>query len=455
MPVLFATLLVPALLTWALGSALSLSEEDMIIVFVALLFITFLLSVAGAHLLEHGQRFRRHKLLEDMTATQKLQWVLGQRQIAAALVTLLAIAGWVAYRVGTYDGIGPAKPTDNPAAVAASSPISSPGPTASLAYQSVPLPTRKPGVAASTTNALAAPDQASTNPQAKVDAQTKAQAQAVGKAEAVVQAKALEHANAKSDALAKALEQARAEAQARAVVEAKLKTDAQTQVNLQTEAKVKADALARAEVNANAKALEQANAKADALAKALELARAEAKAEGVAQAKALEQARAEAKASAQTRTMADVKPKAQELAKAPAPNQTMLPTAPPTKPTQAARDELRQIDAVVRQWAKVWAAGEVDQYIAMYSESFVPDDRVTRSQWEKIRRQRVGNARGMAIDIRDLTITQLTQTEAQAVFVQNYLAVGIKDQMRKILILEKTGDQWRIASERAASGAGQ
>ena len=97
----------------------------------------------------------------------------------------------------------------------------------------------------------------------------------------------------------------------------------------------------------------------------------------------------------------------------------------------------------------------VDQYLAMYSDSFVPDDRVTRSQWEKIRRQRVGNARGMAIDIRDLTITQLTQTKAQAVFVQSYQAVGIKDQMRKMLILEKTGDRWRIASERAALGAGK
>ena len=138
MPVLLATLLVPALLTWALSSALRLSEEDMMIVFVTLLFLTFLLSVAGAHLLEHGQRFRRQKLLEDMTTTQKLQWVLGQREIVAALVALLALAVWVAYRVGTSDGIGPAKPTDNLGAVAASSPVSSPVSSASLAYNNPP-----------------------------------------------------------------------------------------------------------------------------------------------------------------------------------------------------------------------------------------------------------------------------------------------------------------------------
>ncbi|MFO1262995.1 MAG: nuclear transport factor 2 family protein [Rhodoferax sp.] len=99
MPALLATLLLPALLTWGLGSAFRLSEEDMMIVFVVLFLLTFLISVAGAHVMEHGQRFRRQKLLEDMTPAQKLQWLLGQRQVVAALAGFVALAAWGAYRI--------------------------------------------------------------------------------------------------------------------------------------------------------------------------------------------------------------------------------------------------------------------------------------------------------------------------------------------------------------------
>lgn len=156
MPVLLATLLVPALLTWGLSNALRLSEEDMVIVFVALFLLTFLVSVAGAHLLEHGQRFRRQKLLEDMTTTQKLRWLLSQRAVVGAGLGLIALAAWGSYRFGRHEA-APAAPT---VATAPSTPASVPAAPAPVVVASSvsPAPAQAASAAPSAPAMLAATD---------------------------------------------------------------------------------------------------------------------------------------------------------------------------------------------------------------------------------------------------------------------------------------------------------
>lgn len=163
MPVLLATLLVPALLTWGLSSTLRLSEEDLVIVFVALFLLTFLVSVAGAHLLEHGQRFRRQKLLEDMTTTQKLQWLLSQRMVVAAGLGLVALAAWGTYRFNTSTS-APPTPTLTQAAPAPSAPASAVVPAVAVAAAASPVqpppspvrPASAPAATSSTADQLAA-----------------------------------------------------------------------------------------------------------------------------------------------------------------------------------------------------------------------------------------------------------------------------------------------------------
>lgn len=176
MPILIATLLIPALLTLALASALRLSEEDMMIVYVALFLLTFLVSVAGAHLFEHGQRFRRQKLLEDMTTTQKLAWFFSQRQVVAALISLVALGAWGAYhfRASTEHAVPSPAHTPHPAA-------STPATSAATTHASDPgasVATIADSPAANTSTAPASTADALASTVAAKAAQEIAQAQA-------------------------------------------------------------------------------------------------------------------------------------------------------------------------------------------------------------------------------------------------------------------------------------
>ncbi len=122
----------------------------------------------------------------------------------------------------------------------------------------------------------------------------------------------------------------------------------------------------------------------------------------------------------------------------------------PIKTVHRERVDPREgIEAAIGLWAKLWAARDTDRYLGLYSDSFRPVDGVPRQQWERTRRKRIGSAREIVIDITDLTIVQVSQTRAEATFLQHYMARGMSDRSRKHLTLEKVADQWKISAEQA------
>ena len=124
------------------------------------------------------------------------------------------------------------------------------------------------------------------------------------------------------------------------------------------------------------------------------------------------------------------------------------PASQPVKTLQInSMDQRDSIVAALRLWAKVWAAGDTDRYLGMYSASFVPADGALRQQWERTRRQRIGGAREIVIDIADLRIVQVNQTRTEAAFVRHFAARGMREETRKKLTLEKVADDWKIISE--------
>lgn len=122
---------------------------------------------------------------------------------------------------------------------------------------------------------------------------------------------------------------------------------------------------------------------------------------------------------------------------------------PPAAPAHTERDRHARITDAVRAWASAWAVGDIDRYLAAYDPSFTPGDGLSREAWLQVRRRRLAKAREITIAVDDLVIEPIGQATAEATFVQDYSARGMRERSHKTLMFNKAGDQWLIVSERS------
>ena len=92
------------------------------------------------------------------------------------------------------------------------------------------------------------------------------------------------------------------------------------------------------------------------------------------------------------------------VAQAPA-QESAAPALVPVTSTAAAvnHDELA-VRASIEAWGKAWSVGDVDEYLASYSDAFLPANGMTRSHWEATRRLRVQKGRNVNVSIKELAI---------------------------------------------------
>lgn len=107
------------------------------------------------------------------------------------------------------------------------------------------------------------------------------------------------------------------------------------------------------------------------------------------------------------------------------------------------------VQLAVKLWAEAWAARDVAQYLSSYAPNFKPAG-MNRAKWEAQRKERIGGAKSIAVEVSDLKIKQQDAGHATATFKQAYRSDTHQDSMRKMLKLEKTGDAWLIVAEQAA-----
>lgn len=111
-------------------------------------------------------------------------------------------------------------------------------------------------------------------------------------------------------------------------------------------------------------------------------------------------------------------------------------------------DEAAVRDAV-KHWAEVWSARDAEKYLASYADGFKPSG-MSKAAWEAQRKERIGKAASIAVEVSDLNVNLRDASHAGATFKQGYRSDTHQDEMRKTLQLEKVGDAWLIVSEQAA-----
>lgn len=123
----------------------------------------------------------------------------------------------------------------------------------------------------------------------------------------------------------------------------------------------------------------------------------------------------------------------------------VTPSAVPAKPT-VTDGAVKEVEGVVRAWAKAWSTKDLSAYLGAYGKEFIPSAKQSRSGWEDERRKRIAGKSRISVKLENLTVS-VNGNQAVAKFRQDYKADALAVSSRKTLGLLKTGDRWLIVSE--------
>ncbi|GAA4429043.1 L,D-transpeptidase Cds6 family protein [Acidovorax lacteus] len=141
-------------------------------------------------------------------------------------------------------------------------------------------------------------------------------------------------------------------------------------------------------------------------------------------------------------TPAAAAPAASATAAAPAP----APAPAPSPAPAAADNDIQEVNAAVRAWARAWSAKDMKGYLAAYGKDFDPPGSMSRSAWEKEREARIMGKSRISVQLSDLAIT-VNGNKATARFRQAYSADSLNVTSRKTLDLVQANGRWVIVRE--------
>lgn len=139
-------------------------------------------------------------------------------------------------------------------------------------------------------------------------------------------------------------------------------------------------------------------------------------------------------------------------AKAAAPESKAAVDAKP-KPAEAAAKSSPQ-DAVigtVLQWAKSWAAKDVDAYLSFYARDFKTPNGEPRAAWEAMRKQRISAPKRIEVSVEAPKVTMSGEARASVTFRQFYRSDQLKVTSVKTLALTRVNGKWLIQQERTGN----
>lgn len=106
-----------------------------------------------------------------------------------------------------------------------------------------------------------------------------------------------------------------------------------------------------------------------------------------------------------------------------------------------------QVLGAVERWAKAWSDQDISAYLDSYSQEFETPGNMSRSNWEKMREQRIVGKETIRVVVENPLIT-ITGDEAVVKFKQSYFSNRLNNVSTKTLNMKYEGNQWRIVSER-------
>ncbi|MBX9818659.1 MAG: TolC family outer membrane protein [Burkholderiaceae bacterium] len=134
-----------------------------------------------------------------------------------------------------------------------------------------------------------------------------------------------------------------------------------------------------------------------------------------------------------------------------------VPVAPPPVPLPAPTPapEKAICDTVapsVEKWIAAWNNKDINGYLGVYADNFVPAQGLSRTQWESLRKKRVGKQGGISTVLKNITPAQCNGKSSEVSFVQEYGSDDYRDVVEKTLSMEYVGGAWKILKETVTKG---
>jgi ketosteroid isomerase-like protein len=116
----------------------------------------------------------------------------------------------------------------------------------------------------------------------------------------------------------------------------------------------------------------------------------------------------------------------------------------PKKPYPTSLDDIKRF---ISSWKKAWEEKDLETYMVHYDARFRSRG-MDLEAWKKHRQRLNRKHRSVEVDVRDLSIVQVSDRTAKVSFKQNYRADEYHDFGLKNLLLVKKGEHWKIKEEK-------
>jgi ketosteroid isomerase-like protein len=109
-------------------------------------------------------------------------------------------------------------------------------------------------------------------------------------------------------------------------------------------------------------------------------------------------------------------------------------------------DPALEVKSAIESWRAAWGERDIGSYLEAYAEDFRPADGLTTESWRAQRKDRLGKAGGIRVQIEQLSV-EAGGDRATARFLQRYRAGTVNDRVWKRLVLTRTPGGWKINEE--------
>jgi outer membrane protein assembly factor BamE len=105
----------------------------------------------------------------------------------------------------------------------------------------------------------------------------------------------------------------------------------------------------------------------------------------------------------------------------------------------------------LKSWSEAWRQRNQEAYLAAYGRDFVAPGGLTRADWEKRRRQVLGQAKNIELKIDSPSVEMASDGSALVTFNQYYRSDSYRDAVVKQITMVRRDGRWLITEERVLS----
>lgn len=109
--------------------------------------------------------------------------------------------------------------------------------------------------------------------------------------------------------------------------------------------------------------------------------------------------------------------------------------------------DLADIEPFITSWIKAWEQQDIEAYLSHYARNYLTPGGISLAEWEIERLKNLSRPKYITIQVSDVQIEKLDESQAQATFIQKYHSDIFTDEVVKTLDLIWEDLSWKILKE--------